>query len=67
MSDPPRAQVAVVDAGGRIAHAVSDGRVPWWSFTRTLIAACVLRQAERNHFHRGLPLSGDVPSARKSL
>jgi CubicO group peptidase (beta-lactamase class C family) len=40
------AYVAFVDACGELASGASSAVVPWWSFTKTLIAVCVLRLAE---------------------
>lgn len=39
--------VAIVGADGRLEDGASRAVVPWWSFTKTLIAAAVLRLAER--------------------
>lgn len=38
---------AVVDARGHLVEGSSAAIVPWWSFTKTLIAACALRLGER--------------------
>ena len=38
---------AVVDARGHLVGGSSVAIVPWWSFTKTLIAACALRLGER--------------------
>jgi len=51
-------QIAVVDGEGRLEEEVSTGIVPWWSFTKTLIAACVLRLAEDGFVALDAPLAG---------
>lgn len=38
---------AVVDAEGKLDSGASTAVVPWWSFTKTLIAAAMLRLGER--------------------
>jgi D-alanyl-D-alanine carboxypeptidase len=57
--------------------AVLDGRgqpgvggakvVPWWSFTKTLIAACVLRLAEEDRVKLDEPLAGRPYTPRQLL
>ncbi|WP_300159765.1 serine hydrolase domain-containing protein [Solidesulfovibrio sp.] len=43
----PRVLSAVVEASGEARGDASSAVVPWWSFTKTLIAACVLLLAEK--------------------
>jgi CubicO group peptidase (beta-lactamase class C family) len=47
---------AVVDAGGRLEPAASHAIVPWWSFTKTLIAAVTLLLAEEGRLAVDAPL-----------
>jgi CubicO group peptidase (beta-lactamase class C family) len=49
---------AVVDSNGTLHPASSAAVVPWWSFTKTLIAACVLVLSERRLIALDLPLDG---------
>ncbi|MGE5475928.1 MAG: serine hydrolase domain-containing protein [Bacteroidales bacterium] len=42
----PPAHAALVEADGSLRPDSSRATVPWWSFTKTLIAACALRLAE---------------------
>src|SRR3712207_4418620 len=51
-------QIAAVDETGRPHENASTALVPWWSFTKTLIAACALRLAEQGRLHLDEPLSG---------
>ncbi|HZH26125.1 MAG TPA: serine hydrolase domain-containing protein [Azospirillaceae bacterium] len=49
---------AVVNANGQLESPTSAAIVPWWSFTKTLIAACVLRLAEDGRLGLDAPLDG---------
>ena len=48
---------AVVDAQGRLDAKASAAMVPWWSFTKTLIAACALRLAQEDRLSLDVPLA----------
>jgi len=48
---------AVVDARGRLRDEASRAIVPWWSFTKTLIAACALRLVEDGRLALDAPLA----------
>jgi D-alanyl-D-alanine carboxypeptidase len=43
----PACVTAVVDENGVLDPSSSDAIVAWWSFTKTLLAACVLRLSEQ--------------------
>jgi CubicO group peptidase (beta-lactamase class C family) len=43
----PDSLTAVVDANGSLLPGASESVVAWWSFTKTLVAACVLLLAEQ--------------------
>jgi CubicO group peptidase (beta-lactamase class C family) len=43
----PACLTAVVDESGVLDPSSSDATVAWWSFTKTLLAACVLLLSER--------------------
>lgn len=51
-------EIAVVDGSGTPAENASTAIVPWWSLTKTLIAACALRLAERGRLDLDTPMSG---------
>lgn len=50
--------VAVIDGQGRQAGDCSTALVPWWSFTKTLVAACALRLVDQGRLALNVPLSG---------
>ncbi len=52
------AQIAVVNGRGEPEDGASAAIVPWWSFTKTLIAACALRLAEAGRLDLDRPLPG---------
>lgn len=60
-------QIAVVDEEGRLEEDISTGIVPWWSFTKTLIAVCVLRLAEDGYVSLDAPLAGLPYTPRQLL
>ena len=66
---PP--EIAVVDAAGRLEHpgrgAAAPPDVPWWSFTKTLIAAACLRLAEAGRLELDQPLEPHPFTARQLL
>ncbi len=70
---PP--EIAVVDAAGRLEHPGSGPGscgfdaldVPWWSFTKTLIAAAVLRLAEVGRLDLDRPLEPHPFTTRQLL
>ncbi|MCO6418115.1 beta-lactamase family protein [Siccirubricoccus sp. KC 17139] len=59
----PECFSATVDAEGRLAADASAAVVPWWSFSKTLIAACALRLAEQGR----LSLDGILDEGPYSL
>lgn len=61
--DAPSAFVAVVDEAGSLEEGASQAVVPWWSFSKTLVAVCALRLVERGD----LGLDGLVGSSSYSL
>jgi D-alanyl-D-alanine carboxypeptidase len=58
--------VAVVDAQGSPERDASTAIVPWWSFTKTLIAAAALRLAEQGRLALDQPSSG-LPCTLRQL
>ncbi len=58
---------AAVDARGNLAGGASMVPVPWWSFTKTLIAACALRLAEQDRLALDEPLAGLPYTPRELL
>ncbi len=59
--------IAVVDAEGCLEAGASAAVVPWWSFTKTLIAVAVLRLAERGEVALDAPLDGYPFTTRQLL
>jgi len=57
---------AVVDAEGNVKDGASRAVVPWWSFTKTLIAACALRLVEDGRLALDAPLA-DRPYTLRML
>ncbi|HET8729138.1 MAG TPA: serine hydrolase domain-containing protein [Alphaproteobacteria bacterium] len=57
---------AVVDAEGNLEGEASRAVVPWWSFTKTLIAACALRLAEDGRLSLDVPVA-DGPYTLRAL
>lgn len=58
---------ALVDADGRLQEAGPATPVPWWSFTKTLIAAAVLRLAEQRRLVLDTALEGLPYTPRQVL
>lgn len=58
---------AVVDSVGDLEAGASDAVVPWWSFTKTLIAVALLRLAERGAVALDDPLDGFPFTPRQLL
>jgi CubicO group peptidase (beta-lactamase class C family) len=58
---------ASVDRSGTVEAPSSDACVPWWSFTKTLVAAAVMRLAQRGALTLDAPLSGKPFSVRQLL
>ncbi len=56
----PRVCCAVVDASGVLRGDSSAAVAPWWSFTKTLLAACVLLIAEEGRLRLDEPF-GEHP------
>ncbi len=59
--------IAVVDAEGGLETGASAAVVPWWPFTKTLIAVAVLRFAERGEVALDAPLDGYPFTTRQLL
>jgi D-alanyl-D-alanine carboxypeptidase len=57
---------AVVDTGGDLKGEASTAVVPWWSFTKTLIAACALRLVQDGRLTLDAPLA-DGPYTLRAL
>lgn len=51
-------EIAVLDSSGTPAENSSTAIVPWWSLTKTLIAACVLRLADQGRLDLDATLPG---------
>jgi CubicO group peptidase (beta-lactamase class C family) len=60
-------QVAAIDHRGQAKGDSSTALVPWWSFTKTLIAACALRLAEQGRLALDVPLGGRPYTTRQLL
>ena len=58
---------ATVDARGRLHPGSSTAVVPWWSFTKTLIAACALRLVEDGRLALDAPLAAGPYTLRHLL
>ena len=58
---------AVVDGAGRVRDGSSTAIVPWWSFTKTLIAACALRLVEEGRLRLDTPVAGQTYTLRALL
>ncbi len=63
----PACVTAVVDEDGTLDPASSDAIVAWWSFTKTLLAACVLLLSERRLIALDEPLAGLPYTPRQLL
>lgn len=64
---PAAAYTASVDADGVVRPGSSWAVVPWWSFTKTLIAACALRLAEQGRLALDEPMAGRPYTLRMLL
>ncbi|WP_052360204.1 serine hydrolase domain-containing protein [Solidesulfovibrio alcoholivorans] len=62
----PRFHCAVVDAAGVLREDASTAIVPWWSVTKTLVAACVLLFAQEGRLRLDAPL-GEHPFTVRQL
>lgn len=62
----PRVCCAVVDASGVLRGDSSAAVAPWWSFTKTLLAACVLLFAEEGRLRLDEPF-GEHPFTVRQL
>ncbi len=60
-------EAATLDAAGRPEPGASDAPVPWWSFTKTLIAAAVLRRVEQGRLALDAPCPGTPGTLRQVL
>ncbi len=59
--------LGLVDPDGNLDPSSSPAVVPWWSFTKTLIAACILRLAERGSIALDARLHGKPFTTRQLL
>ena len=59
--------VAIIDGQEQQERDSSAALIPWWSFTKTLIAACALRLAEQGRLALDLSLSGLPYTPRQLL
>jgi CubicO group peptidase (beta-lactamase class C family) len=59
--------IAIIDRNGKPACDVSTGMVPWWSFTKTLMAAAALRLAEQGRLTLDENLAGLPYTLRQLL
>jgi D-alanyl-D-alanine carboxypeptidase len=57
---------AIVEANGTLMDGASTAIVPWWSFTKSLIAVAVLRLAEQGRLALDVPLD-DFPCTPRDL
>jgi CubicO group peptidase (beta-lactamase class C family) len=58
---------AVVDAQGRLVEGSSVAPAPWWSFSKTLIAACALRLVEQGRLELDSRVTGSPYTLRQLL
>ena len=58
---------AVVDASGRLEPGAPTALVPWWSFTKTLLAASALRLVEQGRLTLDMPWNGAPYTLRDLL
>ena len=54
-------------AGDRLAYATQRHAVPWWSFTKTVIAAAVLALARDGELVLDVPFAGRDVTLRQTL
>ncbi len=59
--------MASVNDQGVLSKESSQDLVPWWSFTKTLIAACALRLVEQGHVNLDNSLEGKPYTLRQLL
>lgn len=65
--DAPGPLFCVVQDGAVAAEHGGEDTVPWWSFTKTLIAAAVLRLAAAGEVQLDAPLPGSDATPRRLL
>jgi CubicO group peptidase (beta-lactamase class C family) len=58
---------AVVEGGALVEHHGADTRVPWWSFTKTVIAAAALALVRDKRLALDAPLEGRAFTLRQLL
>ena len=58
---------AVVVHDGTVASSSADATVAWWSFTKALLAACILLLSERRRIRLDEPLAGFPFTPRQLL
>jgi CubicO group peptidase (beta-lactamase class C family) len=63
----PVCHAATVDAAGRLQPGASTARVPWWSFSKTLLAAAALRLAAADRLALDAPHAGHPFTLRQLL
>jgi D-alanyl-D-alanine carboxypeptidase len=66
--DPAAEMATAIVVGGKLAAGgLADPPVPWWSFTKTVLAAAALVLAERGRLSLDGPLAGRPYSLRQLL
>lgn len=63
----PKVEEAVVGADGELLSSSGDVPVPWWSFTKTLVAAAAMRLAEEGRLSLDRPMAGRRFTLRQLL
>lgn len=59
--------IAQIDAAGEVSLAGERGSVPWWSFTKTVLAIAALRLVEDGMLHLDRPIDGERFNLRQLL
>jgi CubicO group peptidase (beta-lactamase class C family) len=62
-----QAPFAVIEDGALVAGTNADAVVPWWSFTKTVIAAAALVLVQQKRLALDRPLAGRRYSLRQLL
>lgn len=58
LADPARIEIARIRANEPTEYEGAQDLVPWWSFTKTVIAIAVLRLSELGAIHLDRPMAG---------
>ncbi len=59
--------IAIIDADGTVTQTGSAARVPWWSFTKTVLSIAILRLTEEGALDLDDKLPGEPFTARQLL